>query len=83
MELKQPLTEILQKLCSATKKEKGVTLNIPSNSKTNSSKFNVINILPRKKKKCSRVGEKYEKMKAAAKVSVQMYTPAKSNTEEE
>ena len=34
-------------------------------------------------KKCSLVGEKYEKMKAAAQVSVQTYTPAKSNIEEE
>ena len=34
VELKQSLTEMLQKLCSTTKKEKGVTLNIPSNSKT-------------------------------------------------
>ena len=34
-------------------------------------------------KKCSHVGEKYEKMKAAAQVSVQTYTPAKSNIEEE
>ena len=50
VELKQSLTEMLQKLYSATRKEIGVTLNIPSNSKTNSSKFNVINIPPRKKK---------------------------------
>ena len=50
VELKQSLTEMLQNLYSVTKKEKGVTLNIPSNSKTNSSKFNVINIPPRKKK---------------------------------
>ena len=62
LELKQSLAEMLQKLCSATKKEKGVTLNIPSNSKTNSSKFSVISIL---RKKYSHVGEKYEKMKAA------------------
>ena len=50
VELKQSLTEIMQKLYSATKKEKCVTLNIPPNSKTNSGKFNVINIPPRKKK---------------------------------
>ena len=50
VELKQSLIEMLQKLYSATKKEKGATLNIPSNSKTNSSKFNAINIPPRKKK---------------------------------
>ena len=58
-------------------------MNIPSDSKTNSSKFNVINIPSRKKQKCSRVGEKYEKMKAAAQVSVQTYTSTKSNIEEE
>ena len=48
VELKQSLTDMLQKLCSATKK--GVMLNIPSYSKTNSSKFNVINVPPPKKK---------------------------------
>ena len=83
VELKQSLTEMLQKRYSANKKEKGVTLNIPSNSKTNSSKFNVINIPLRKKKEYSRVAEKYEEIKAAAQVSVQTYTPAKSNIEEE
>ena len=36
-----------------------------------------------RKKKCSRVGEKYEKIRAAAQVSVQTYTPAKSNIEDE
>ena len=50
VKLKQSLTEMLQKIYSATKKEKGLTFNIPSNNKTNSSKFNVINIPPRKKK---------------------------------
>ena len=82
-ELKQSLTAMLQKLYSATKKEKSATLTIPSNSKTNSSKFNVINIPPRKEKRCSRVREKYEKIKAAAQVTVQTYTPAKSNIEKE
>ena len=74
---------MLQKRFSATKKEKGVTLSIPSNSKTNNSKFNGIDIPLQKKKICSPVGEKHEKMKAAAQVSVQTYTPAKSNIEEE
>ena len=83
VELKQSLTEMLQKLYSVTKKEKGVTLNIPSNSNTNSSKFNVVDVPPRKKKNCSCVGEKYEKIRAAAQVSVQTYTPAKSNIEDE
>ena len=53
VELKQSLTEMLQKIYSATKKEKGLTFSIPSNNKTNSSKFNVINIPPRKKKNVS------------------------------
>ena len=66
VELKESLAEMLQKLCSATKKQKGVTLRIPSNRKRNSSKFNVINIPPRKKNKCSGVEEKYEKKKADA-----------------
>ena len=66
VELKESLAEMLQKLCSATKKQKGVTLNISSNRKRNSSKFNVINIPPRKKNKCSGVEEKYEKKKADA-----------------
>lgn len=81
VELKQSLTDMLQKLCSATKK--GVMLNIPSNSKTNSSKFNVINVPPPKKKKYSCAKQKHEKMKAAARVPVQTYTPAKCNFEDE
>ena len=76
VELKQSLTEMLQKLCSAIEKEKGVTLNIPSNSKTNSNKFNVINIPPRKIKKWSRVGEKYEKFLCLLGKLLAIYFPA-------
>ena len=58
-----------QKLYSATKKEKGLTLNV-EHAKVN-SKFNLINIPVRKKKRnVSKVGGKQEKSKAAADIVI-------------
>ena len=69
-ELKETLYSTLERLYSATKKEKGLTLNI-KDAKVN-SKFNLINIIPVRKIKrnVSRVGEKPEKLKAAANIVI-------------
>ena len=68
-ELKETLHGTLERLYSATKKEKGLTLNV-EHAKVN-SKFNMINIPVRKKKRnVARVGEKYEKWKAAADIVI-------------
>ena len=68
--LKETLYSTLERLYSATKKEKGLTLNI-KDVKVN-SKFNLINIIPVRKIKrnVSRVGEKPEKLKAAANIVI-------------
>ena len=69
-ELKETLYSTLERLYSATKKEKGLTLNI-KDAKVN-SKFSLINIIPVRKIKrnVSRVGEKPEKLKAAANIVI-------------
>ena len=68
--LKETLYSTLERLYSATKKEKGLTLNI-KDAKVN-SKFSLINIIPVRKIKrnVSRVGEKPEKLKAAANIVI-------------
>ena len=68
-ELKETLCSTLERLNSATKKEKGLTLTV-EHAKVNST-FNLINIPVRKKKRnVSRVGEKYEKSKAEADIVI-------------
>ena len=69
-ELKETLYSTLERLYSATKKEKGLTFNI-KDAKVN-SKFSLINIIPVRKIKrnVSRVGEKPEKLKAAANIVI-------------
>ena len=69
-ELKETLYSTLERLYSVTKKEKGLTLNV-EDAKVN-SKFNLINIIPVRKIKrnVSRVGEKPEKLKAAANIVI-------------
>ena len=68
-ELKETLRSTLERLNSATKKEKGLTLNV-EHAKVNST-FNLINIPVRKKKRnVSRVGDKYEKSKAEADIVI-------------
>ena len=57
-ELKETLYNTLERLYSATEKEKELTLNV-EHAKVNSKKRNV-----------SRVGEKIEKMKAAADIVI-------------
>ena len=69
-ELKETLYRTIERLYSVTKKEKGLTLNV-EDAKVN-SKFNLINIIPVRKIKrnVSRVGEKPEKLKAAANIVI-------------
>ena len=69
-ELKETLYSTIERLYSVTKKEKGLTLNV-EDAKVN-SKFNLINIIPVRKIKrnVSRVGEKPEKLKAAANIVI-------------
>ena len=69
-ELKETLYSTLERLYWVTKKEQGLTLNI-KDAKVN-SKFNLINIIPVRKIKrnVSRVGEKPEKLKAAANIVI-------------
>ena len=68
-ELNETLYSTLERLYSATKKEKGLTLNV-EHAKVN-SKFNLINIPVRKKKRnVSKVGGKQEKSKAAADIVI-------------
>ena len=78
VELKKTLSELLQKLYDTTKKEKGITLNISHENKQY-NKFSVENIPTRKKKKCSRVGKKYEQKKAASQISVEKTSPKERN----
>ena len=85
MELKETLKELLQSFVTRLKREKGVTLNISNEKKKKKrySKFNVVNIPFPKKKKCSRVCEKHEKMKAASQISVKKTNPKVCNVEED
>ena len=68
-ELKETLHGTLERLYSATKKEKGLTLNV-EHAKVN-SQFNMINIPVCKKKiNVARVSENNEKWKAAADIVI-------------
>ena len=84
-ELKETLYSTIERLYSVTKKEKGLTLNV-EDAKVN-SKFNLINIIPVRKIKRNipRVGEKHEKLKAAANIvikDIKILFPANAAEEE-
>lgn len=76
--LRKLLMSYYRSFMTRKKKEKGITLNI-SNENKQYNKFSVKNIPTRKKKKCSRVGKKYEQKKAPSQISVGKTSPKDRN----